>query len=236
MDDRGRETAGARRRVAVVGRLGVYPMVRLSLPARRLLGYLALRGQPVARGVASADLWPEVLDEIGRANLRRGLWHLPPDWVVTLGDELLLDAETDLASAERAAARALGGAPLSYDEIALLSQDILPGWHEEWALPAQDSFRLLRVQALEAACRSMAAAGQHALATQAGAAAVAAEPLRESAVEALIDAHLAQRNRYQAVQCFRSLARRLDRELGVAPDRALADRLACIRPGTDLLH
>ena len=84
---------------------------------------------------------------------------------------------------------------------------------------------MLRVQALEAACRTMAAAGSHALATQAGAAAVAAEPLRESAAEALIEAHLAQRNRYEAMLCFRSLAQRLDLELGVSPDPILAQRM-----------
>lgn len=214
--------------VGIVGRLGVHPMVRLSLPARRILAYLALRGQPVARGVASADLWPDVIDEIGRANLRRALWHLPRGWVDAVGDELVLEAECDLARARQVAGRALGGEPLSFDEIALLSEDILPGWHEEWVLPAQDAFHLLRVQALEAACRTMAAAGSHALATQAGAAAVAAEPLRESAAEALISAHLAQRNRYEAAQCFRTLARRLRDELGVAPDPALSRRLVGI--------
>jgi DNA-binding SARP family transcriptional activator len=218
----------ATRMVGIVGRLGVYPMVRLSLPARRILAYLALRGQPVARGVASADLWPDVVDDIGRANLRRALWHLPHGWVDAVGDELLLKAESDLAQARRVAARALDGEPLTFDEITLLSNDILPGWHEEWALPGQDAFRLLRVQALEAACRTMSASGSFALATQAGAAAVAAEPLRESAAEALITAHLAQRNRYEAAQCFRTLAKRLRDELGVAPDAALAKRLVGI--------
>jgi DNA-binding SARP family transcriptional activator len=71
----------------------------------------------------------------------------------------------------------------------------------------------------------MAAAGRHALATQAGMAALVAEPLRESAAEALIDAHLAQRNRYEAANCFRDFAERLQEELGVHPDPSLAERL-----------
>jgi len=219
----------AKRMVAIVGRLGVRPMVRLSLPARRLLAYLALRGQPVSRGVACDDLWPDVPEAIGRANLRRALWHLPRGWVEAIGDELVLDAACDLAEARDAAERALAGEPLTFAEINLLSNDILPGWHEEWVLPAHEAFRLLRVQALEAACRTMAASGAasggDALATQAGSAALAAEPLRESAAEALIEAHLAQRNRYQAVQCFRMLAERLECELGVSPDPALAERV-----------
>jgi DNA-binding SARP family transcriptional activator len=220
--------ADGTRMVAVVGRLGVHPMVRLSLPARRILGYLAIRGQPVERGLAAAELWPEVRDETARANLRRTLWQTPRDWIHTIGEELVLDARTDLAEAKRVATEALDGAGLSLPQIALLSNDILPGWHDEWVTAAQDSFRLLRVQALEAACRSMATTGQHSLATQAGAAALAAEPLRESAAEALIDAHLAQRNRYEAAECFRSLAERLRDELGVTPDPALTERLVAI--------
>lgn len=229
------EGAPKRRRVAIVGRLGVWPMVRLSLPARRLIAYLALCGEPVSRAVASADLWPDSPEETGRANLRRALWHLPQGWVSALGDELVINAEADLAGARRIAARALAGDPLTLPDIELLSSDILPGWHEEWLMPAQDSFRLLRVQALEAACRTLVDRGSLPLAIQAGAAALAAEPLCESAAEALIEAHLAQRNRFQAVQCYRSLARRLRSELGVAPDPVLAERLA--RIGADpLVH
>ena len=221
--DEGRDAC--ERMIAVVGRLGVSPMIRLSVSGRRLLAYLAVKGRPTPRGVAAADLWPEVLDEVARANLRRSLWRIPRGWVRSVGDELVIDAQADLQRAQVAAARALAGEPISFDEIALLSSDLLPGWHEEWALPAQDAFRLLRVQALEAACRTMAAAGQFDLATHAGSAALAAEPLRESAAEALIMAHLAQRNRYQAVQCFRALAARLQRELGVAPDPDLVQRV-----------
>lgn len=215
----------AMRKVAIVGRLGVYPMIRLSLPGRRLLAYLALRRRPVARGLASAQLWPDVAEDAGRANLRRALWHVPRGWVETIGDELVLHAQTDLEHAHLVAARALNGEALTLDEIELLSSDILPGWHEEWALADQDAFHMLRVQALEAACRTMSAAGLFGLAVQAGTAAVEAEPLRESAAEAVIDAHLEQRNRYQAVQCFRSLAQRLGDELGIEPDPMLAERV-----------
>jgi DNA-binding SARP family transcriptional activator len=227
---------GAQRRVAILGRLGVYPMVKLSLPARRLLAYLALRGQPVDRCAAAADLWLDLPEEAGRANLRRALWHLPRGWIRGLGDELSLDAEVDLARAEQVAGRALAGEPLSFDEIALLTQDILPGWHDEWLISAQDAFHLLRVQALEAACRSMSEPGTYALATQAGSAALAAEPLCESAAEALINAHLGQRNRYQAMRCFQTLAKRLEFELGVAPDPALAERVADLRVLKETTH
>ena len=120
----------AGRIIAILGRLGVHPIVRLPLPARRILAYLALRGGRTARPVASAELWPDSPEEIGRANLRRALWNTPAGWISTRGDELVLEADTDLSHAEAAAARAIGGEALTFDEIKLLSQDILPGWHE----------------------------------------------------------------------------------------------------------
>lgn len=215
----------SKRLVAVVGGLGVYPMVRLSLPARRLIAYLSLREHTVTRNVAAADLWPDQPEDVGRANLRRALWHLPVGWVSVAGADLILNAETDLRRARDVAAQAISGDALTMDDIKLLSNDILPGWNEEWLIAAQDAFHLLRVQALEAACRTMTKTGNHVLATQAGAAAVAAEPLSESAVEALISAHLGQHNRHQAARCFKALEQRLRSELGVAPDPTLTELL-----------
>jgi DNA-binding SARP family transcriptional activator len=156
------------------------------------------------------------------------LWHLPQGWTSLNGNEIILDADCDLRQAHAVAARALNGGTLSFDEIELLSNDILPGWHEEWVMPAQDNFHSLRVQALEAACRSLVVEGSHALAIQAGAAGVAAEPLRESGAEALIEAHLAQGNRYAALQCFQSLAKQLSEELGVVPEPGLTARMNAI--------
>jgi DNA-binding SARP family transcriptional activator len=98
------------RKVAILGRLGVYPMVRLSLPARRLLAYLALQGRQVLRTAAASNLWLDLPEEAGRANLRRALWHVPRGWIETTGDELALSADVDFARAQAVAARALKGA------------------------------------------------------------------------------------------------------------------------------
>jgi DNA-binding SARP family transcriptional activator len=224
-------TNDGRRRVGIVGRLGVYPVVHLTLPARRVIAYLALQDHPVSRARAAAELWLDVSDAQARANLRRALWQVPRGWVIARDDELILDADADLADARRIAASALDGGALTLADIELLSSDILPGWHEEWLLSAQDSFHLLRVQALEAACRTMAANGKHALAAQAGRTAVAAEPLRESAVAALIEACLAESNRYHARECYLAFKRRLKEELGVAPEPAMTARLAALGLG-----
>ncbi|WP_344298783.1 AfsR/SARP family transcriptional regulator [Sinomonas flava] len=205
------------RRVAVVGRLGIYPMVPLALPARRVLAFLALHESAVPRGAAAELLWPDTPEPQGRANLRRALWQLPHGWVESVGEDLVLEAEVDLHRAQAVAGRCLEGSGATLEEIRLLSEDLLPGWHEEWTTAAQAAFRQLRVQALEAACRTLAGAGQHALATQAGIAALAAEPLSESVAEALVAAHLSQGNRYAALRCYRDFARVLRAELGVDP-------------------
>lgn len=216
------------RLIAIIGPLGIRPMLQLSFPARRLLVYLAIRGGTVVRPSASAELWPDRPEDSGRASLRRSLWQVPHEWISVIGDMLVLEAECDLPLARHSAARALEGQRLTFDEIDVLSGDLLPGWHEEWALAAHEEFRMLRVQALEAACRTMTAQGNYPLAVQAGAAAIAAEPLRESATEALIDAHLAQHNRFEAVQCFRVLSSRLQQELGVEPETQLVAKMAAL--------
>lgn len=213
------------RLIAVIGALGIRPMLKLSIPARRLLAFLALRGGAISRSAAAEQLWTDCPEDTARANLRRALWQVPAPWIDAVGDMLVLDAACDLNDARHCAARAIEGQRLTFDEIDVLGRDVLPGWHEDWAIAAHEEFRLLRVQALEAACRTLSAQANHALAVQAGAAAVGAEPLRESATAALIDAHLAQHNRFEAVRCFVALKQRLAEELGVSPEPELAARM-----------
>lgn len=212
-------------RVAVLGRLGIHPRVKLTLPARRLIAYLALHDAPVSRAHAAAAMWPDVPEQHGRSNLRRSLWQVPDGWIAADADEVELCARVDYLEARGVADDAVGGAPLSLGDVRMLSEDLLPGWHEEWVTPAQDAFRLLRVQALEAGCRTMSRAHEHAIAAQAGLAALAAEPLCESAASALLDAYLRQGNRYAAIRLYREFCATLREELGVAPDTALSARM-----------
>ena len=222
--------SGVARRVGLVGSFWLAPAVRLAQPSRRVLVLVALQAAPVPRGVVAEQLWPDQPEARGRANLRRALWQLPAGWLRSSGEELVLDAAVDVVAAREFAARALGGQPLTLDEIDILTRDLLPGWHEEWLVAAQEAFRSLRVQALEAACSSLSQSGHHALAVHAGEAAVAAEPLRESAAAALIAALLAQGNRGLARRRYVQLARLLHAELGVQPDPLLTSLLETVVP------
>jgi DNA-binding SARP family transcriptional activator len=193
------------------------PEERLSASARRALAYLAVKGPIVQRSLMSMQLWPTVLDTRARANLRRAIWQTPSGWVSSSTWEVRLEADVDVAEARRLADQALASAPLDASQLDLLTRDLLPGWYEEWLLSEQDNFHLIRIQALEALCRSATELRQYALATRAGLAAVSAEPLRQSAVVALIEAHLEEGNQYEALRRYDQYRALLQTELGVEP-------------------
>jgi len=102
-----------------------------------------------------------------------------------------------------------------------LTVDLLPDWYDDWVLVERERYNQLRLHAIEALCHHLTAAGHHAEAIDAGLAAVRAEPLRESAHQVLIRAHLAEGNRWEAVRQYERCRRLLLDELGVEPSRAL---------------
>jgi DNA-binding SARP family transcriptional activator len=208
---------GRRRQVGVLGRLGVDPPQRLSGVGRRVLAYLAVKGPGVHRSLACMDLWPDLREPRARANLRRALWQLPPDWVSSTGWDLRLNADIDLQAAKQVADLALSKGLLDAQQLSLLTADLLPGWYDEWLTAEQEEFHLCRIQALEDASRTATDSGAFDLATRAALAAVCAEPLRESAVTVLIEAHLKEGNCFEAVRRYQTYAELLRRELDVDP-------------------
>ena len=78
----------------------------------------------------------------------------------------------------------------------------------------RERFHQLRLRALECICEALTAKGDYAGALEAALAAIAAEPLRESAHRALIGVHLAEGNRAEAVRQF---GLRSDSARGIEP-------------------
>jgi DNA-binding SARP family transcriptional activator len=101
--------------------------------------------------------------------------------------------------------------------ITLLSADILPAWWEEWVVEERERYRQRRLHALEHLGARLRNAGRHALALEAGLAAVTAEPLRESAQRLVVSIHLAEGNRGEALAQYDRFARLLRHALGCAP-------------------
>jgi DNA-binding SARP family transcriptional activator len=207
--------------------------------AQRLLAFLALHRGRLARIFVAGHLWSDASEQRATAALRTALWRLgtaDPGIVRCEGQSLLLDPAVTIDVAEGAglARQALGGCdtPTSTAALAGLrdSGELLPDWYDDWVLIERERFRQLRLHALERLCETLSAQGRHAEATDAAIAAVASDPLRESAHRALIAAHLAEGNCGEAIRQYDSCRRLLRRDLGIAPSPALDGLVAHLRP------
>ena len=211
--------------------------VSLPMNAQRLVSFLALHDRPLLRTFVFGSLWGDSTDHRAGGSLRSALWRLrrPTYTLVALTSdhlELSPHVAVDVREAKTLAHRVLDPSQ-ELDNVAevneeVLSADLLPDWTEDWVLMERESYRQLRLRALEALCRRLSAHGRFGQAVQAGLAAVSAEPLRESARHALIEAHLAEGNVAAALSEYDSFSRLLHDELGLAPSgdlRALLERL-----------
>lgn len=221
--------------VRLLGRFGLLdgPAI-LAIPAgtQRVLALLAVRGGILGRSRVAGILWPDATERRARAALRSALVRLPPTArpavsatpaELAVADAVLVDLRTGEALAHRLLdpAGRPTGADLGGPALALLAAELLPDWYEDWAVAAAESWRQLRLHALEGLAGHLAAAQRYGEAAEAAAAAVAAEPLRESAHRALIRVHLAEGNRSEAVRQYGRYRQRLRAELGVEPTDAL---------------
>jgi DNA-binding SARP family transcriptional activator len=208
-------------------------VVALPQSARRLAAFLALHDRPLHRIYVSGSLWLESTEEHANASLRSTLWRLGRQ------DCPLIDANGSLVrlspgvavdlhdARERARAVLRGGrvTPLGLDRLCRAGE-LLPHWYDDWVVIERERFRQLRLHALDALCESLAAEGRFAAAVEAGRAAVAAEPLRESAHRLLIRAYLAEGNHREATRQYRSFRDLLRAELGLAPSPQLEELVA----------
>ena len=109
--------------------------------------------------------------------------------------------------------------------------DLLPGWCDDWVLYERERLRQRTLHALESLSRRLAEAGRAADAVDAALLAVAAEPLRESAQRALIEAHLAEGNRAEALRTYETYRRLLRTSSTSTPSPALLVALRMCRAG-----
>jgi DNA-binding SARP family transcriptional activator len=204
--------------------------VPLPMNAQRLVCFLALHDQPLLRSFVGGSLWGESTDHRAGGSLRSALWRLrratyPLVSVTSDHIELSPIVAVDLREGEALAHKVLDPSQ-ELDDVAevneeVLSADLLPDWTEDWVLLERESYRQLRLRALEALCRRLSAKGRFGQAVQAGMLAVSGEPLRESARHALIEAHLAERNVAAARREYEAFRQLLHDELGLDPSEDL---------------
>lgn len=221
------------------------PAVILSEGSRRLLAFLALQGRLIQRQKVAATLWPLATEAHASSSLRSALARLrgrARDSVVATARDLGLSEEVavDLWDAREAAHRLLeaAGDPSTAapgsEAIPALSEELLPGWYDEWALVEAEDWRQLRLHALETLADRLTAHGDYGDAATAALAAVRAEPLRESPRAALIRVHIAEGNPSEALREFSRYSALLKLELDVEPTQRLrqlvSDLLAVTPP------
>jgi DNA-binding SARP family transcriptional activator len=210
--------------------------VPLTWSAQRLVAFLALQDRPLARTYVAGVLWPDTPSIRAAANLRSALWRAQRSCgrlILASTQQLALapDVVVDLRGIVSHANRLLGGAGRCDDALDTvtrlsLSADLLPDWYDDdWVLIEREQYHQLRMHALEAMCERLIAGERYGEAVAAGLAAVRAEPLRESAQRALIRAHLAEGNRWEALQQYEHYRLLLHGELGVEPSPALCELL-----------
>jgi DNA-binding SARP family transcriptional activator len=196
----------------------------LPLSSQRVLAFLALQLRPQSRCYVAATLWMDCSEERAGASLRSALWRInrcghPLVAADTRALRLMPDVVVDLRESARSAQKVVrgevkGGA-VRVDE--LNAGDLLPGWYDEWVVTEREHFRQLRLHALEKLCEQLTDEARFGEAVEAGQAAVAGEPLRESAHRVLIRAYLTEGNRGEALRQYEACQRVLRHELGIDP-------------------
>lgn len=195
---------------------------------QRLLAFLALTGAPVERTFAAGQLWPDASGERAKANLRSSLWRVrrihselvrPSKSHVTLMSSVWVDAQDGLRELT-SGARTLE----LIDDVeasAVLHDDLLPDWYDDWLVTERERVRQLRLHTFEQCARELIDQGRMADAIQIGLRGIAMDPLRESAHRTVMIAHLAEGNVADALSQYRRFADLMMRELGLRPSERI---------------
>jgi DNA-binding SARP family transcriptional activator len=200
--------------------------VALLPSAQRLLSFLALNPGALPRGYVAGNLWADSCEVRANSSLRSTLWRMRDRApVIEKTDTHLALApwvETDVAELTDASQRLIddGAPPNSKDVFDLIhAGELLPGWYDDWLIVERERIRQRRLHMLELSSRRLSDAGRFSDALEAGLAAVAVEPLRESGHCAVIEAHLAEGNLIEASRQYELLRDLLREHLGVRPSR-----------------
>lgn len=204
----------------------------VDVPAggQRLLAFLAMHGHhAVSRLHVAGTLWPDTTDGKAAANLRSTLWRTRravSDAIGATGENLRLavDVTVDVLTLIDTA-HDRSPAPGLRAQVHAYSSGLLEDWYDSWLDEHRERWRLTRLCALEGIALEASERGRYAIAVDAALAAIHAEPLRETAHAAMIEAHLAVGNLAEAARHYDAYARTLADEMGVRPSSRLRARL-----------
>lgn len=192
--------------------------VAVSPTGQRLLAVLACRDRLASRDHIAAALWPEVPRSRARTNLRSALHRLartcpaPVVHVTSRTVQLADGARVDLEQSTQVASRVLNG-PVTDEVVSValgtnLSDELLPGWVDEWLTDHQDSHHQRRLAALQALSYWLAVVGRPATTVSSAPATLHAAVIRSC---------LAQGDRHAAFLHYARCRRVLRQRLGLDP-------------------
>jgi len=198
----------------------------LALPpsVQRLVAFVTIHDRLLKRTHVAGSLWPETSEQCAGANLRSALWrlnqldvHIVEARGITL--RLASSIPVDLRERTLEAQQLLAADEPDVDGLddSVFRVDLLPDWYDDWLVVERERFHQLRLRVLECVCERFARRGEYARALDVGLAAVAGEPLRESAHRALVKVHLAEGNHGEAVRQYRLYRKLLQEQLGLTP-------------------
>jgi DNA-binding SARP family transcriptional activator len=202
--------------------------IALPLTVQRLLAFLALESGSVRRAHVVAELWFARRETRAHGSLRSTLWRLNRDCSVPVVEStrthlglvggVTVDVRDQAALARRLLDPSSDVRPAA---LAILEGELLPDWHDEWLLPERRRLRQLRLHALEAVAMRLVSRRRYGEAVEAAFAALAADPLRESAHRVLIRSYLAEGNLAEAISQYQRCRELLGSKLGVGPSPEL---------------
>jgi DNA-binding SARP family transcriptional activator/tetratricopeptide (TPR) repeat protein len=208
--------------------------------ALALLGFLLVhRGAPQRREYVAAQFWPDSPEGQARTNLRRELHSLRAGlpqvgrWLTADGGTLLwrLDPECRLDVEEfEAAADAARAALATADEAAFrlaaasalrsYRGEFMPALYDDWAAAERDRLHRRCITVLDQLIKLESEAGAYTAGIELARRRIDLEPLEEVGYRSLLRLQGLAGDRAAAVQTYHRCASLLERELGVAPDRA----------------
>ena len=214
----------------------------LPLSTQRLVAFLALRDRPLHRLHVAGSLWIDGSEEHACACLRTALWRLgrlDPTLITRTSTHLALSdaVSVDIHVTAARASEILRGQAHGRSALPALSHagELLPDWYDDWVLIERERMRQLVTCALERLSADARRAGRLAEAIEAALAAVAQEPLRESAHRMVVEAHLAHGNPSEAIRHYRLFFDVLHGRLGLEPSPLMQELVAGLPIGDDLV-
>jgi DNA-binding SARP family transcriptional activator len=197
--------------------------VDITPSAQRLLAFIALTPRGAERCYTAFQLWPEHDERRAKANLRSALWRLgkaSPDLIdatkshLRLSGAVWVDIRHGIGELAATPDDSIAACTLPFQA---LDSDLLPDWYDDWLTVERERLRQFRLGSLEEGAALALERGRPAQSIQLALAAIAADPLRESAHRLVAAAHIENGNLADAHRQYESFEAMVEAELGCQP-------------------